>query len=55
MLLNNLKAGEKKKKKHERKKKAVSEELSQRKENATGGEECLQSRGFSHFNFGLRD
>lgn len=37
------------------KEKAVSEELSQRKENAMGGEECLQSHSFSHFNFGLRD
>lgn len=37
------------------KEKAVSEELSRRKESAMGGEECLQSRGFSHFNFGPRD
>ena len=26
-----------------------------KKGNAMGGEECLQSRGFSHFNFGVRD
>lgn len=37
------------------KEKAVSEELSQRKENAMGGEECLQSDSFSHFNFSLQD
>lgn len=49
MLLNNLKG------KRNMKEKAVSEELSRRKENAIGGEECLQLHSFSHFNFSLQD
>lgn len=54
MLLNNLKAGEKKKRNMKEKKSSLGGTVT-KKRNATGGEECLQSRGFSHFNFGLRD